>query len=284
MHETTGTRPAVEDGRSELPGPRPGRPSEAAAGTAAGPTDEPAGGRAGGRRRRTEPCAASSAAAAALRAGVPLQGGVPPQGNQPLQAGVPFQGGVLNPDGLHDLRHRPVPTVLRYPAEDLVAVTGLPGSGKSTLMSRCARAPLVDSQLVRERYEERLPLLPYALYRPLVRLDHYRGLRRALAGGGPLVVHDCGTLPWVRHWLARTAARQGRRLHLILLDATADQAVDGQLARGRTVSAHAFARHRRAAARLHAELSATEGPARDCASTVLLDRSGASRIRTVEFV
>ena len=41
-------------------------------------------------------------------------------------------------------------------------------------------------------------LLPYAVYRPLVRLAHYAGLRRALRSGASVVVHDCGTQAWVR--------------------------------------------------------------------------------------
>lgn len=190
----------------------------------------------------------------------------------------------LHPVGLHDLRGGAVPGTLRYPAQDLVVVTGLPGSGKSTLMRRCARARIVDSQQAREHVEAALPgRLPYALYRPLVRLQHYRGLQLALLAGGPLVVHDCGTLPWVRRWLARTAARQGRRLHLILLDASPEQAALGQRERGRRVSAYAFGRHRLATARLHAELAAAGGPVAGCASAVLLDRDGALRLRDISF-
>nr|WP_246193383.1 AAA family ATPase [Kitasatospora atroaurantiaca] len=185
---------------------------------------------------------------------------------------------------MHDLRHGRAPVALCYPPSDLVVVSGLPGSGKSTLMRRCARAPVIDSQQSREHYENLLPRwLPYALYRPLVRVRHYRVLRRALLAGGPLVVHDCGTLPWVRAWLARSAARQGRRLHLILLDSSPAQARQGQCARGRRVSAYAFARHRRATARLHAQLTAGGGPAAGCASTVVLDRSGALDLQHIDF-
>ncbi|MGA5821809.1 AAA family ATPase [Kitasatospora sp. NPDC094028] len=183
--------------------------------------------------------------------------------------------------GRHELRG-PGPAALHYPAGDLLVVTGLPGSGKSTLMSRCVRAPLVDSQLVREEYAARLPArLPYGLYRPLARLAHYRRLRRAVLDGGPLAVHDCGTLPFVRAWLARAAARQGRRVHLLVIDVGPAEARDGQRRRGRGVSRYAFARHRAAVARL-LRAAAGEPPA-GCASVVVLDRPAARALREIDF-
>ncbi|WP_371502247.1 AAA family ATPase [Kitasatospora sp. NBC_00374] len=192
--------------------------------------------------------------------------------------------GTLRPAGLHDLRDRPAPLALRYPPADLLVVSGLPGSGKSTLLRRCARARVIDSQHVREQYQARLPArLPYALYRPLVRLSHYLRLRRALRAGGPLLVHDCGTLPWVRGWLARTAARQGRALHLVLLDVSPAEAAEGQAARGRRVSAYAFGRHRRATGRLRERLAGAGGPPAGCASAVVLDRAGALDLQDIEF-
>ncbi|MFJ9775098.1 AAA family ATPase [Kitasatospora sp. NPDC101157] len=185
--------------------------------------------------------------------------------------------------GVHGLRG-PGPAVLRYPAGDLLIVTGLPGSGKSTLMRRCVRAPLVDSQLVREEYAARLPgRLPYALYRPLVRLAHYRRLRRAVLDGGPLAVHDCGTLPFVRAWLVRAAERQGRRVHLLLLDADPAEARAGQRRRGRRVSRYAFARHRGAAARLRRLLLGAGRAPAGCASAVVLDRGAARALREIDF-
>ncbi|MGW7583796.1 AAA family ATPase [Kitasatospora sp. NPDC054768] len=188
-----------------------------------------------------------------------------------------------DPPARHELRG-PGPAVLRYPAGDLLVVTGLPGSGKSTLMRRCVRAPLIDSQLVREEYAARLPgRLPYALYRPLARLAHYRRLRRAVLDGGPLAVHDCGTQPWVRAWLVRAAARQGRRVHLLLLDADPAEALDGQRRRRRGVSRYAFARHLAAVARLrHRILEAGRLPA-GCASAVVLDRAAARALREIDF-
>ncbi|KUJ64551.1 ATP-binding protein [Streptomyces albus subsp. albus] len=180
---------------------------------------------------------------------------------------------------------------LRYPAGDLVVASGLPGSGKSTLMKRtvpdrdrCGRAVLrVDSQDTRERFEARLPArLPYALYRPLVRIAHYAGLRRALRSGASLVVHDCGTLRWVRRWLARHARRHGRGLHLVLLDVEPAVALAGQAARGRRVSRRAFRGHVRAVR--HLVVQAESGrPPPGCASVAVLDRAAADALRGVGF-
>ncbi|MER7756062.1 AAA family ATPase [Kitasatospora sp. NPDC097643] len=210
---------------------------------------------------------------------------VPP----PRVAGSPGMG-VRS--GLHDLRCGPgpgpgcgvAPAALSYPLGDLLVVSGLPGSGKSTLMRRCVRAPLIDSQQVREEFAARLPTrLPYVFYRPLVRLAHYRRLRRAVLAGGPLAVHDCGSLPWVRAWLTRVAARQGRRVHLLLLDVDPAEARDGQQARGQWVSRYAFARHRAAAGRLRRRIAGTGRPPVGCASAVVLDRAAARALREIVF-
>ncbi|MFF7995788.1 AAA family ATPase [Kitasatospora xanthocidica] len=222
-------------------------------------------------------------------------GGEPVSGTRTVRAEVPrvppprtaAEHVVLppphDPPALHHLRG-PGPVALRYPAGDLLVVTGLPGSGKSTLMRRCVRAPLIDSQLVREEFAARLPgRLPYALYRPFARLAHYRRLRRAVLDGGPLAVHDCGTLPWVRSWLTRAAARQGRRVHLLLLDVDPAEALDGQRRRGRGVSRYAFARHRTGVTRLRRWiLDAGRLPA-GCASAVVLDRAAARALREIDF-
>ncbi|MFI2434858.1 AAA family ATPase [Streptomyces sp. NPDC018693] len=186
---------------------------------------------------------------------------------------------------VRDLRSRAghSPRALLFGPHDLVVITGLPGSGKSTLMRRTVKGPRIDSQDTRDRFDTRAPrLLPYAVYRPLVRLAHYAGLRRALRTGEGIVVHDCGTQSWVRAWLAREARRRGGRLHLLILDVTPDTALEGQRARGRGVSRYAFLRHRRAAARLLRAVERGRLP-RGCGSAVVLDRDAANALTRMGF-
>jgi predicted kinase len=200
-------------------------------------------------------------------------------------AGVPAQAVPTVPG--RDLRGTVTARTLRFPPGDLVVVSGLPGSGKSTLIRRTVLAAgavhRVDSQDTRERWQRRLPgRIPYGLYRPFARVAHYAGLRRSLAAGGSVVVHDCGTQSWVRRWLAADARRRGRGLHIVVLDVPAPVALTGQAERGRSVSRYAFARHRRAVARLLADAEAGRLPA-GCASVVLLDRDAAGALRSVAF-
>ncbi|MGW2702412.1 AAA family ATPase [Streptomyces sp. NPDC001340] len=186
---------------------------------------------------------------------------------------------------VRDLRDRAgrSPHALLFGPADLVVITGLPGSGKSTLMHRAVPGHRIDSQDTRDSWDARMPrLLPYALYRPLVRLAHYAGLRRALRAGEGVVVHDCGTQPWVRSWLSREARRRGGTLHLLLLDVTPGTAREGQRERGRGVSRYAFSRHRRTTARLLRAVERGELPA-GCGSAVLLDRDAADVLHRIAF-
>jgi predicted kinase len=193
--------------------------------------------------------------------------------------------GALTAPVVRDLRERDghSPHALLFGPKDLVVITGLPGSGKSTLMRRTVKGIRIDSQDTRDRWDTRTPrFLPYAIYRPLVRLAHYAGLRRALRSGEGVVVHDCGTQAWVRAWLAREARRRGGTLHLLLLDVPPDTALAGQRERGRGVSRYAFQRHRGAAARLISSVEKGDLPP-GCGSAVLIDRAAANVLRRIGF-
>ncbi|MGW2592089.1 AAA family ATPase [Streptomyces sp. NPDC001515] len=204
----------------------------------------------------------------------------------PAQPGAPAREAVgPRAPVVRDLRARAGrgPRALHFAAGDVVVVSGLPGSGKSTLIARTVEVRAVDSQDTRDRWAARLPALcPYALYRPLVRVAHYWGLWRVLRSGVSVVVHDCGTQSWVRTLLARHARRRGRTLHLVLLDVTEETARRGQHDRGRGVSGYAFARHRRAVGRLLRETASGLLP-RGCASAVLLDRGAADLLTRISF-
>ncbi|KPI01303.1 hypothetical protein OK074_0556 [Actinobacteria bacterium OK074] len=205
----------------------------------------------------------------------------------PKQPGAPAQEacGPRPVAVVRDLRERAgrSPHGLTFGPRDVVVVTGLPGSGKSTLMHRAVRGTRVDSQDSRDRWDARLSrYLPYGAYRPLVRLAHYAGLHRALRSAAGTVVHDCGTQAWVRRWLAREAKRRGGTLHLLLLDVAPDTARDGQRERGRGVSRYAFLRHRRSAARLLHAVERGELPY-GCASAILIDRSAADVLHRIDF-
>ncbi|GAB2875830.1 AAA family ATPase [Streptomyces deserti] len=193
--------------------------------------------------------------------------------------------GPLRSPVVRDLRERGgrSPHALLFAPQDLVVITGLPGSGKSTLMRRAVKGVRIDSQDTRDRWDTRMPrFLPYAVYRPLVRLAHYTGLRRALRTGEGIVVHDCGTQAWVRRWLAREARRRGGVLHLLLLDVTPEQALAGQRERGRGVSRYAFLRHRAATTRLLRSVEKGDLPA-GCGSAILVDRDAANTLRRIGF-
>ncbi|MFI6051735.1 AAA family ATPase [Streptomyces violascens] len=187
-------------------------------------------------------------------------------------------------DAVRDLRGRPerTPTELLFDAGDVVVVSGLPGSGKTTLIRRAVTDRRIDSQDTRLAWQRRLPGIPYALYRPLTRTAHFARTWWALRSGDSLVVHDCGTQAWVRHWLGRGARRRGRALRLVVLDVPPGVALEGQAIRGRWVSKYAFARHRGAARRLIAQVEAGRLPT-GCAGAVLLDRESATVLRRIGF-
>jgi hypothetical protein len=187
------------------------------------------------------------------------------------------------------------PAVLRLPPAALLVVAGVPGAGKTTLLSR-VDAPgslVLDPEPIRVRYRYLgwLGRVPYRLWRPLVHAEHLARVLLALPGRTGLIVHDTGTRGWRRRLLAGLARRWGRSGHLLLLDVTAEAALEGQRRRRRALRRSAFATHWRNWRQLRAELPA--GPSADpgadpaglaaegWASVRLLDRPAADRLRQI---
>jgi hypothetical protein len=200
------------------------------------------------------------------------------------------------------------PAVLRLPPAALLVVAGVPGAGKTTLLTRIdAPGSLVlDPEPIRARLARWLGLVPYRLWRPLVHAEHIARVLLALPGGSGLIVHDTGTRGWRRWLLARLARCVGRGGHLLLLDVTAEAALEGQRERRRTLGPAAFAAHWRRWRRLRGGLAGPAGPgttgpgaaapdpagsgaagpglaAEGWASVHLLDRSAADRLGRVEI-
>jgi predicted kinase len=177
---------------------------------------------------------------------------------------------------------------LWYSADSLVLLAGIPGAGKSTLLRRVFQPDsgvrVLDSERLRERWRPVLGPVPYGLWRPLLHAVHYLHVLTAMRRGGPIVVHDCATRPWVRRMLGRRARRFGLQVHLVLLDVSEEQARAGQLARGRVVRPGSFATHCRRWRSLVA--AARECPGRmvpGARSAIILDRPAADRLTGIRF-
>jgi hypothetical protein len=154
------------------------------------------------------------------------------------------------------------PAALRLPAAALLVVAGVPGAGKTTLLAR-VHAPgslVLDPEPIRARYQRRLGWVPYRLWRPLVHAEHALRVLAALPGPAGLIVHDTGTRGWRRRLLVGLARRCGRSGHLLLLDVSAEAALEGQRRRRRALRGAAFAAHWRSWRQLRAELFARADP------------------------
>ena len=194
------------------------------------------------------------------------------------------------------------PATLRLPPAALLVVAGVPGAGKTTLLSRI-QAPgslILDPEPIRARYQRRLGRVPYRLWRPLVHAEHALRVLAALPGPFGLIVHDTGTRGWRRRGLVGLARRCGRGGHLLLLDVSAEAALEGQRRRRRALHGAAFAAHWRNWRRLRAELFVPVDPSgpqlpgdpgaeasglrtEGWASVRLLDRPSANRLGRIDI-
>jgi energy-coupling factor transporter ATP-binding protein EcfA2 len=154
--------------------------------------------------------------------------------------------------------------VIELGRRDMLVVAGLPGAGKSTLLRHAANGlTVLDSDHVRGRFRALLPAaVSYRCYRPIVHAWHRsRVVARAAFGRGPVVVHEPSTRATTRAWLAVLGAVTRRRVRMLWLDATAEQAIAGQRNRGRMLRPRCFDRHVRRAVRMREALLAEQVPA-----------------------
>ncbi len=141
---------------------------------------------------------------------------------------------------------------------DLVVVGGVPGAGKSTVIASVAQAPGVaalDPDHLRAPVARRWPAVPPRAYRWAIHTVHTVLVWAAVLAGPAvlhrwpgraarvLLVHETATRRNRRRLLLRAAVRRGWHPTLLLVDATRDEAIAGQQARGRVVHPLAFDRH-----------------------------------------
>jgi hypothetical protein len=188
-----------------------------------------------------------------------------------------------------------IPAVfLHYPVGSLVLLAGLPGAGKSVLLGRlypvrgdetepvvADGVRVIDSRQARNWWGRFLGPIPPRLRIPLVHLTHVWRIARALVRGHSVLAHTRGTWPHVLYGFGWLARRRGAGLHLILLDVPPQVARAGQYARGRTVTATAFARHRRRWRVLVAR--ARTGDLPPAVSVTVLDRPAADALLGIRF-
>ncbi|SFL55710.1 AAA family ATPase [Geodermatophilus ruber] len=179
-------------------------------------------------------------------------------------------------------RNRPAPS-RDHGTRSLVLIGGLPGAGKTMLLSALLGSSppgvvTVDSEQVAARLRAAGIGLPYRLLRPLVHLWHRLRVGRAIRGPTPVVVvTDPMTSPHRRTALLRAAARAGRAVRLVLVEATPEEAFGGQLTRGRALTSRAMRRHTRRWADLLAAARSADGVP-GIPDTVVVRRAEAGRL------
>ncbi|WP_116245840.1 AAA family ATPase [Nocardiopsis sp. FIRDI 009] len=184
-----------------------------------------------------------------------------------------------------------------YPRRSLVLVAGVPGAGKSTLLRRlfglrgdeertvltADGVRVIDSLQSRYRLGSLLGRVPYPLWRWVVHVLHLTRVAAALCGG-PVVVHECGTRRPVRVLLALLCRLRRYEVHVLMIDATPQEARSGQNARGRRVTERSHRVHSRRWRRLRA--ATRHGPtafAPGARSLLALDRRRARELAWIRF-
>ncbi|WP_081620389.1 AAA family ATPase [Nocardiopsis potens] len=185
-----------------------------------------------------------------------------------------------------------------YPRRSLVLVAGVPGAGKSTLLRRLfglrgdeagtvvaeGGVRVIDSLQSRHRLKPVLGRIPYPLWRWVVHVLHLLRVAAALRVGDPVVVHESGTRRPVRVLLALLCRLQRYEVHVLMIDASPEEARRGQYARGRRVTERSHRTHSRRWRRLRA--AARSGPEAfvpGARSLLAIDRRRARELAWMRF-
>lgn len=167
---------------------------------------------------------------------------------------------VIEPplNGVRELPREPAePLVLAVPRQDVLVVAGLPGAGKTTLLRAVADSQdvVLDPQLFVDVVRERLPRVPYPLFRPAVHTLHRtRVMLALLRGTESLIIHEPGGRPRWRRRLVAAARRRGHAVHLLVVHADPVEAQVGRIRRRRTLPARRARRYEREWAGLFDEI------------------------------
>jgi hypothetical protein len=189
--------------------------------------------------------------------------------------------------GLRPVPDSPSGTFGRAPGPLMIVVGGVPGAGKSTLLARVADdvpgSVVLDPDRHRRRIAGRLPSwVPYDTYRWAVHTLHAAATLANVVRGprtdAPLLVHDTATRERRRESLGLLARVRGWDSVLVAVDVSLEDALDGQLDRGRVVQPDEFVRHwERWTAQRSALAASDGGPRGPWSSVYLMPRCDAFR-------
>jgi len=160
-------------------------------------------------------------------------------------------------------------------ASVVVLIVGIPGAGKTTLIDRAASPSdwtVLDLDRFRRRLRPRLRRIP--VFYPFYVL----AIIVAIARDTHVVVEARGTYAWLRRLVAACARFRGRQAVIVLLDASPEDAIAGEVARGRVAPSGVMRVNTTRWSRLlnaaRSGMLATEG----WSQVLVLDRDQASKV------
>jgi len=160
-------------------------------------------------------------------------------------------------------------------ASVVVLIVGIPGAGKTTLIDRAA-SPSDWTVLDLDRFRRRLP--PTLRRVPVFYPFYVLAIIVAIARGTHVVVEARGTYAWLRRLVTACARFRDREAVIVLLDASPEDAIAGEVSRGRVAPSGVMRVNTTRWSRLldaaRSGMLATEG----WSQVLVLDRAHASKV------